>query len=739
MKFVPAALALLALLAPGVRAETRTHRLPLADLAGQPTGRLVCAKAAHGLKVPIPERWAVTGAALHLKVVTSSALVPERSQLAVTLDGRTVGQLRPTPEPFQGSADLALPGRLLAPGYRDLVFHVAQHTAAACEDPCAPELWTELDWEQSYLDLTYDDVPVPLSLSRALGHLFDPRLSPRGEVTVVAEAGLWTPAAVAVSGVARRFEYRPVAFGAAAGLAPGRDHLVVGTTAFVRALLEPRGVAVEGGGPRVQVAHLPVSVPSAQGGGYRADPRFGVVIVAGDDPDQVVLAAQALGVVTLPYPDGPRLAPAALELPAGRPYGGPGVVEPGREVSLHTLGFSTRTFRGMGPGVAEIEFRLPSDLLIKPNQYAHLVLNLAWGVGARADSAFNVALNGQGVAAVALDGGGALVGHRVQLPTYLFRAGRNTLTFAPVLIPPTTGPCTVIRDETLFVTAFGDSRLSFPAMPHWVELPRLDLVFREGFPLGRWPDGRETALVLGATDPDTLSAAWNLVGLATRSGGYPLFRLQAVAPGQPEPADRELLVVGPAAALPERHRQAAPVSFTDPSVVSYPQLTLLTGEKERGAGEKLREAVFGFLGRTQAKPAVASARVVQDLGLGAGRGAVAQFEVPGAPGRSAVVVTAAGAADLGALGRALLAPAVLGQLQGGLALVDLAGEEPAVVSAQTSRRYYSGRLDGLARFDYLVHQHLWLYLGLCLALLVGLSALVYRRLRRRRAVRVAGG
>jgi len=79
----------------------------------------------------------------------------------------------------------------------------------------------------------------------------------------------------------------------------------------------------------------------------------------------------------------------------------------------------------------------------------------------------------------------------------------------------------------------GDSSLKLPPMTGWVDLPRMELFSQDGFPFNRWPDGRETVVFLAEKNLDTLSAALNLLAIASQKIGYPAYgvRFSLIAQG----------------------------------------------------------------------------------------------------------------------------------------------------------------------------------------------------------------
>ncbi|WP_462321487.1 cellulose biosynthesis cyclic di-GMP-binding regulatory protein BcsB, partial [Halochromatium sp.] len=135
-------------------------------LSGRERILLQGAQAQADINLPLPLRWEPRALTLKLQYRNSVSLVRARSQLRVVLNGLIIAQFALDPERPEGEARIRLPLDLLQSGYNQLSFAVAQHTEErTCEDPKAPELWTQIDAQTSTLSLTYRRLPLVNSLA----------------------------------------------------------------------------------------------------------------------------------------------------------------------------------------------------------------------------------------------------------------------------------------------------------------------------------------------------------------------------------------------------------------------------------------------------------------------------------------------------------------------------------------------------------------------------------------------
>ena len=146
-------------------AVAETIRLPLNQLTALAALELRCVSDQQEIQIPLPERWDLTRLVLHLRYTVSTNLIPESSQLVVKMRGQPIAQTRLNPLAPQVKVGIDIPTKLLVPGYNALVFQVAQHFSKnQCENPCAPDLWTNINLTESYLEMEFDWKPVPTEL-----------------------------------------------------------------------------------------------------------------------------------------------------------------------------------------------------------------------------------------------------------------------------------------------------------------------------------------------------------------------------------------------------------------------------------------------------------------------------------------------------------------------------------------------------------------------------------------------
>lgn len=709
-KLIPVFLLVLCLTAT-IHAETIS--LPLQKFTASSTFDLHCISDSQHLSIPVPERWKVNKATLSLHYSVSNSLDADSSQLIVKVNGDPIAQTKLNPLTPNAMFDVSIPLSHLKPGYNTITIQVSQHAAShpQCEAPCAPDLWTNVSLKESSLRLEYDLKPLPLKLGEVVGLLFDPKQFPEAAVNIVTEEVTpesVTLAGIVASGIARRFDYRKVKFDFSQEIKPGMDNVLIGSVRFANGMVSPNGqqLASPDTGGILKILHVPNKNGSV-------DDKHAVIVIAGENPAALKVAAETFTSMSLPYPGTAEMRTYSFNMSDITMYGGREVLVADKIHTFNTLNRPTFSFNGLYDGPIVLTFRLPADFLIKQNQYAKLSMNLSYGAGLRPDSAINIAINNKPLRSIQLDSasGSYLEGYKIDIPTYLFKPGVNTISISPHFSMLGRQLCDVVQEDGIFATIYENSTLYFPAMPHFVELPKVELFTLNGFPFTRWPDGYETMIYLPQQNTASINTALNIIGMITQKNGFPLFSTQ-VKFDEPKGWEGEMLVIGKASSIPKPIMDVAPMGLAGIANVPYP---VSRGWESETAMSKSK----------------------QQSGLGRGTGAIMEFESLFKRGRSMLLLTAENDEDMLLLGDAMLEPDVQGLIKGDVALIDLTTADYRVVSMMVGKKYTTSEKGDISFIDSFLHKYPYIFYGLGIFAILALSTLGYKGLRRYRAKREA--
>jgi hypothetical protein len=511
--------------------------------------------------------------------------------------------------------------------------------------------------------------------------------------------------------------------------------VLVGEAKFVKSFLGDRSPEVKGA--FLSLMHLPLM----EGGTVRrgvSDSGHALIVVSGEKFEQVREAARTLASVSFSYPGTPSMEVKEVRFPAGEESQGKNLLTPGGKYSFQTLGFETTTFRGMR-GSRSIEIRIPSQFIAQSNEFVWVTLHMAYGSGMRKDSVLNIFFNEKYISSIFLENpqGGIFRNYQIPIPAYQLKRGRNVLTFSPVLTPLITGWCIYIQTENLLLSIFGDSSLKLPPMTGWVDLPRMELFFQDGFPFTRWPDGRETVVFLAEKSLDTVSAALNLLAIASQKIGYPAYGVRfSFEP--PKEADKEILVVGPISRVPADLLKGAPIQIGKDGSISYPQLKKPDPES-KGEDSWVRRLLRRFVSPPALEKSSTPAWATfsrQASGLGSERAILTQFQSPHQMGRSVLLLSANTPQEILRGAVMMWEPVVQAQVRGDVSILDLPSPEFQVASAELGSKYYVGDKGTVSRLNSILYTYPWLFLGLLILAFIVLAYAVYHLLKKQRRRRI---
>jgi cellulose synthase (UDP-forming) len=534
----------------GSRTETRTLR----QLGLRSPMQLRGLADLQGILFGIRSDEVVTGAKLTLQGATSPALIPELSQIAITINEQFVGTITPDrARPAFGPVEFQINPVFFADSNRLNVRFTGRY-AVECNDPLSGLLWSTVS-DLSTLQLTLERLPLTRDLARLPEPFFDPRLLREPLVLPVVMAdGAGNDAVrasiIASSWFAVQADYRGSSF-PVSSVVPSRGNAIVIATGSDSL----PGLAL----PRMDGPTLAI-IPNPN------DANAVLLLVGGRSGAEAAVAAQVLATGKEGL-SGETATVQVNELPARQPYDAPRWIRNDRPVRFGELvDPSELQSYGYAPGPVSVPFRTAPDL------YTFRDRNLPVDVRFRAPpgpimdlavSRLDAALNDVYLKSFPLREGeagwpwnwvhrqvGSTTGAdrgqgEVGLPPYLV-FGLNELQFRFDLRPLHRGDC-VSTPGDIRSSIDPDSTIDLSAAYRYTELPNLAYFVGSGFPYTKMADLSSTAVVL----PDRASAleissTLNLVGRLSAIVGYPATRIDVVRPGGMEAVSaRDLIVVGP--------------------------------------------------------------------------------------------------------------------------------------------------------------------------------------------------
>jgi hypothetical protein len=622
-----------------VQAGTTTIRLPLRQLIGAKEPMyLMTARSIYTVYVPFSARYRPRSCKLHLCFTNSIALLSERSTLRVILNDKVVAQYYLTRNQPDHVVDIEIPIKDLQVGSNQLQFIASQHYTLECEDPAAPELWTQILPDDSYFEavVSLNNIYPKLSLLR---NMIDPNLWSTYQYNVCfpgSANGSLTPSqlswgSIISQGVGLNLDYRPMWVTTGGTLVAGVDNVVVGQMTDLTQYLTTTEMGSVNGS-FIGLKQLP------------GDPTHFLLIITGRSEEEVGRAAYAFSLINFPLPDSQYALIDHFNFPSkeywsrNAPLKDPGIY------SFRQLGMEeNKSIQGWNTDNARLEIYMPGDLSQDDGSNIELRLHFAYGAAFRQDSVLNVFVNHQFQYAIRMDDmrGAMHYGHRVYLPVKAFQPGRNLVEISPKMVPLMTDHCQMIQDENLWFTLYRDSDFVVPHLDKKARLPNFNLFSQTGFPYTGTPDGSDLALAVTGKDNTSVCAAWMLLGKMAQISGAVLYRAEVTFDAPPDRGKRDILFVGPIDTIPDDALSSSPISLSQMGRLRY--LVQVSPSPEATAVGPIEE----LLEKLRGVPGVRSEReqptTIEMAGVVANTlddTVAVSYESPYGRARSATVITA---------------------------------------------------------------------------------------------------
>lgn len=532
------------------------HHLELSPFyGGNNTLRLEGERASANISIPVSPLASIKSAQLHLEATTSIALLQRQSVLSIRFNDITIGQIALDANKPLISADITIPSDLWRAEYNNLTFAVSQHSQL-CQDPDAPELWTEINLNRSTLSIDDAVEAKPMRL-QSLSGFFHPGIGGQHQAdifTIDGDNGLKLLSQKALpliaQGIATREQYRSVSFThhtitpltnlahdeSASSDASASDaqssyylpehspqeqlHIIAATRDALKPLISDQ-VYQQIDGPFLLIQQT----PKAQGYlrnelSTSAKERHYRLLVSGVTAEDVIQAADTFAHMDDVLNPDSQLTILNQHNSAHTLDQQRMVLHPGKTYAFSQLGQSSMYFTGRGSFSQNMTVRLPADFYPAENAKIKLSLNFGYGAGFGTGSILNISVNGDVVHSVPLD---EVQGHAYRdfvftIPARYFSGGFNNLNFyVNQNTPQVSGQCTDVYGGYLRFNLNNTSEITIPEASHIARQPDLRLMTQTGYPFAQFNNQEVSHIYLAS--PSMLSPALTLIGKMAQSAG----------------------------------------------------------------------------------------------------------------------------------------------------------------------------------------------------------------------------
>ena len=533
--------------------DTRTVVLSMRDLGAAGPMTMRGTSAIQGLLFGIRADEVVTDARLSLSGAVSPSLLPDVSNVTVTLNEQYVGTIPVTPNHAEfGPMDMPINPVFFQDRNR-LNFRFTGRYTQDCNDPLSGLLWATIS-DKSTLTLTIARLPPRRDLSRLPLPLFDENLRQKLVLPFVLPANASNEtlqaAAVVASWFGKLTDYRGVGFPVSSEPPQEGNAVLVAVGREV-----PAGLNLP-----------PINGPTIAEVANPNDPLATLLVIAGRTGAEAIAAANTLSLGSRML-SGQTATAAATAVPPRKPYDAPAWIRTDRPVKFGEL-VDASTLQGTGyvPGTFHVPFRTAPDLYTWRQRPFDANINFRAPPGPIVDvaaSRLDVSINGIFLRSYSLARSDETLDWIMRNLGFA-RPVRNGVTPIPVYTvfgandlqlffdarPLHRGDCVAIPDD-IHMSVDSDSTLDLTSAYHFTALPNLAFFVNSGFPFTRMADLSDTAVVLPQQPSSVeLSAFLELMGNLGALTFQPVNRVTVLRANEVSTApDKDLIVLGTLAHL----------------------------------------------------------------------------------------------------------------------------------------------------------------------------------------------
>jgi cellulose synthase (UDP-forming) len=565
--------------APAQGGVTDTDAFTLKQLGSAGQIALRGTSSLQGVQFGVRSDEVVTNATLSLTGAISPALLPDLSNITVSLNDQYVGTIPVTPN--QPNFNLTMPvNPVFFQAANALNFRLTGAYTRDCNDLLSGLIWGTV-YNSSVLTMTVQHLPPLRDLTQLPLPFFDHHengglllpfvLPPQPDDDTLRAAG------IVASWFGQLADFRGASFPVSAAAPPGNAVMIVSNANATLPGLPPIS------GPGVAVLPNP------------ADPNGTILVIYGRNGAEAAEAAQALALGSRTL-SGSNAAVTPPDMPVRQPYDAPAWIPSDQPVRLGAL-TDARNLDGAGyDNLIQVAFRTAPDLYTWRERGFPLRIAFRAPPGPIEDlavSRLDVGINGLYLQSIPLADhirnawwrdwipviGATGPFHTVYIPPYdVF--GNNALQFFFDTRPLNAGACKAVpSDPTMGIDP--NTTISLARGYHFAQMPNLALFVSAGFPFSRMADLSNTTVVLPDT-PDTgeISAFLGMMGRFGFLTGYPVLQVAVARPEEEATLEKgDILVIGTFDHLG---------SLTDilrnvPIAIGQGQISLKLGERPLGS------------------------------------------------------------------------------------------------------------------------------------------------------------
>ena len=507
------------------------------------------------LNFSIPNRWDVQSANINLTYTPSIALEPTRSFMSFSVNKKIVRQLKLLNNKFIDQGDIKIknvpiPKQELK-DYNELTIQVFQHYLKNGTEnmSLAPEVWTQIDLENSYIEFEIIEKRIPEKISSIFEYILDQKNPLKSEINlVVPKKGISQDLLFNYSFIASVFgkylKHKEVDFSITSEIDPMKDNVLVGTFDEVSEI----------------ITEFKPNLTKKLMGNINlitdfANSKKAIIVLSGENQKKLKNVLFSTISFQQNIYDGQFVEVRDVTLPSkSKPYSAPHFLPLEKKIYFKDLGYKTKTFQGFYSEPLNLEFYLYPDLFFPKKAEVDFNLEVFYPKVVKNDSVLNIFINDiyatqfnlieEGNNKNILDYFANFSGATGSFETQLLEDGNNRLNLSFKMVPFIDSKYQAFNSENLKASISENSYFELPSANHWVKLPNLKYFGSTVYPYSIYPDLQDTAILLEQPSQTNLKALMQIMFYFGEILEYPPYYLEISQKITDSIKNKNLLIIG---------------------------------------------------------------------------------------------------------------------------------------------------------------------------------------------------
>ena len=497
------------------------------------------------IDLPVANRWKVVGAKAVIKYTPSIALEEKRSFLTVKLRGYTLKQYKLLKQKFLDGGELKIeldiPHKKLDK-HNLFSIQLYQHYSEKGPENMtkAPEVWTQINLEESFIELEVEPREIKRELSSLIGSVFDIYNPVEQKINYVfhdkSDQTIYNYAFFS-SILGKILQYRKVDFSITEKkFVYDRDNLIIATTKDLKNIFDENGFGFKIKG-NVNIFRNP------------KDKTLAIIIITAKTEDRLKEVLFSTFGLDLNLNSGnSKIVKKVIYPKKAQAYTSPEFIAEGQKILFSDLGYKTKTFAGFDAPALHLNFKLYPDLYFPNKMNGHIYVDYIFPFAVQDESISNIFVNNVFVSqAKMLEERDTQTLKKYLLmdtvipskyPASLLKGGYNTLTIDMKMIPLNWNP------KSLQTSILEDSYFEIPDAEHWLGMADLIDFTSSAFPFSIYPDLQDTFFLLTDNENNTLETLMQVTRFLGESIKYPPYYMSIGKTIDKKAKDKNLIMVG---------------------------------------------------------------------------------------------------------------------------------------------------------------------------------------------------